>query len=70
MQPPSAAVEESARQRQQSQHQRVEPDQRIEEEVGAQAAQPAVLLARELRAGFGAEKRPALQPRSTGSPPT
>ena len=42
MQPFSIAVEEPARQSQQSQDQRVQPDQRIEYEIRPQPAEPTV----------------------------
>jgi len=44
MQAPSAFVEQPAGERKQSQNQRVEPDERIEDEVGAQPAQPAIIF--------------------------
>ena len=43
MQPASRPVKQATGDRSQPHHQRVEPDQRIENEVRAQTAQPAVL---------------------------
>ena len=43
MQAASRAVEHATGKGEQAHHQRVQPDQRIEDEIGTQGAQPAVL---------------------------